>query len=193
MDFHVGIRGKDFSMLCCDTRAVQQIITIKNDEEKLVPVDTHKLFAISGEAGDRVHFAEYVIANTKLYALRHGQQLSTHAVAHFTRQQLAQALRKAPYHTNLLLAGYDEGAGASLYWLDYLATMHKMNICGTGYGSYFALSLFDKMWHPDLTQDDAFEMMKQGVAEVRRRLVVAPEKFQVKVVTSAGIQDLGFI
>ena len=39
-----------------------------------------------------------------------------------------------PYQTNLLVAGYDEDAGAELYWLDYLATMHKMNIAGTGYG-----------------------------------------------------------
>lgn len=33
------------------------------DEDKLVPVDSHKLFAISGEAGDRVNFSEYIIAN----------------------------------------------------------------------------------------------------------------------------------
>ena len=39
-----------------------------------------------------------------------------------------------PYQTNLLLAGYDEGHGPSLYWMDYLATMHQMNIAGTGYG-----------------------------------------------------------
>lgn len=81
-------------MLCCDSAAVQQIITIKNDEEKLVPVDEHKLFSLSGEAGDRVHFSEFIIANVKLYALRNGQSLSTHAVAHFTRKELATAIRQ---------------------------------------------------------------------------------------------------
>lgn len=35
------------------------------DEDKLVPVDSHKLFAISGEAGDRVNFSEYIIANVR--------------------------------------------------------------------------------------------------------------------------------
>ena len=40
-----------------------------------------------------------------------------------------------PYQTNLLIAGFDEGAGPSLYWMDYLATMHSMNIAGTGYGN----------------------------------------------------------
>lgn len=100
---------------------------------------------------------------------------------------------QAPFQTNLLLAGYDEGLGASLYWLDYLGTMHRMNIGGTGYGSYFALALFDKLWHPAVTQGDALDMMRKGVAEVRKRLVVAPEKYHVKVVTAEGIQDLGFL
>ena len=40
-----------------------------------------------------------------------------------------------PYQTNLLLAGFDEGAGPSLYWMDYLATMHQMTIAGSGYGA----------------------------------------------------------
>ena len=48
---------------------------------------------------------------------------------------LAGASQK-PYQTNLLLAGYDQGQGPSLYWMDYLATMHKMNIAGTGYGAF---------------------------------------------------------
>lgn len=41
---------------------------------------------------------------------------------------------QSPYHCNLLLAGWDEQAGASLYWMDYLATLNKINTGGTGYG-----------------------------------------------------------
>ena len=40
-----------------------------------------------------------------------------------------------PYQTNLLIAGHDKGKGPSLFWCDYLATMHKMNVAGTGYGA----------------------------------------------------------
>lgn len=100
---------------------------------------------------------------------------------------------QGPFATNLLLGGYDEGAGSSLYWLDYLGAMHKMNICGHGYGSYFALALFDKLWRPDVTKDQALDMMRKGVAEVRKRLTVSPQSFQVKVVTADGIEDLGMI
>ena len=41
---------------------------------------------------------------------------------------------QSPYHCNLMLAGYDQTAGPSLYWLDYLATLNKINTGGTGYG-----------------------------------------------------------
>ena len=50
------------------------------------------------------------------------------------RAALPNPAPQSPYHCNLLVAGYDKGVGASLYWLDYLATLHKVNTGGTGYG-----------------------------------------------------------
>lgn len=86
-------QGKDFVMVCSDTQAAQSVISIKHDEDKIVPIDSHKMFGIAGEAGDRVNFSEYVIANVKLYAMRNSTELSTSSVAHFTRGELAKALR----------------------------------------------------------------------------------------------------
>ena len=62
------------------------------------------------------------------------------------------APKQKMYQTNLLIAGWDEKTGPSLFWLDYLATMHAMNVAGTGYGALcpfhnrapmYALSLLD--------------------------------------------------
>ncbi len=98
----MGVRGKDFVMVCTDLSAVHSIITIKQDEDKIVPIDSHKVFCIAGEAGDRVQFSEYIIANVKLYALRNSTELSTKSVAHYARGELAVALRKVrvwyPFH-----------------------------------------------------------------------------------------------
>lgn len=94
MDFFMGIKGRDFVLVCTDTSAVHSIITIKQDEDKIVPVDSHKVFCIAGEAGDRVQFSEYIIANIKLYALRNSTSLSTKSVANYARGELATALRK---------------------------------------------------------------------------------------------------
>jgi 20S proteasome subunit beta 4 len=94
MDFFMGIKGKDFVLVCTDTSAVHSIITIKQDEDKIIPVDSHKVFCVAGEAGDRVQFSEYIIANIKLYSLRNSTSLSTRSVANYARGELATALRK---------------------------------------------------------------------------------------------------
>ncbi len=58
--------------------------------------------------------------------------------------------------------------------------------CATG--SYFVLSMFDKLWHPDVTEAEALDMMLQGIAEVKQRLVVAPTNFVIKVIDKNGIR-----
>lgn len=191
MEYVMGIKGKDFAMVCTSATAVQQIVTMKHDEDKILPLDTHTLLATSGEPGDRVQFSEFVAANARLYALRNGTKLSTKAIANFSRGELATALRKGPKSTNLLVAGWDEGKGASLYFLDYLATMHSMNVAGYGYGSWFVLSMYDRMWHSDLTEQEALEMIKLGIEEVKRRLVVSSPAYTVKIVDKNGIRTLG--
>ena len=50
--------------------------------------------------------------------------------------------------------------------------MGKQNMCplpeiGCAHaGSYFVLSMLDRLWHPDLTQDEALELMEKGIEEV---------------------------
>ena len=184
----MGAKGRDFVMVCCDTSAVQQIITIKEDEDKILPIDRHRVMALAGEPGDRVNFANFIIANVRLYALRNATELSTHAIANFTRMELAAALRRTPYMANLLIAGYDEKTGPALFWLDYLATMHKTTFSGTGYGSYFALSMFDRYWKADITEAEALEVMERAIHEVKKRLVVAPTHYVIKIIDKNGIR-----
>ncbi|KAK9811836.1 hypothetical protein WJX72_010995 [[Myrmecia] bisecta] len=190
MEYLMGMRCNDFVMLACDTTAVQQIITIKHDEDKLIPIDSHKLMGVAGEPGDRVQFSEFILANIRLYAARNNRELSTSATAHFTRGELATALRKRPYMANLLIAGFDKAGGPSLYWMDYLATMHKMNIAGTGYGSYFVLSMFDKLWRKDLNESEALDLMLKGIDEVKKRLVVAPPSYVIKIIDANGTRTI---
>lgn len=57
-------------------------------------------------------------------------------------------------------------------------------------GSYFTLSMFDRMWHPDLTEPEALDMMEKGIEEVKKRLVVAPAHYIIKVVDKDGIRTV---
>ena len=41
---------------------------------------------------------------------------------------------KGMKQVDMLLCGFDEGKGGSLYFIDYLASMQKLNVAGHGYG-----------------------------------------------------------
>ena len=187
MDVIFGFVGDKFAVVVSDTMAVQQIIINKDDEDKTLQLDSHKLLAMSGPKGDCVYFGEYILANLKLYELRNGTKLSTHAATSYVRNTLAESLRSGPYQVNLLMAGYDASEDeASLYFMDYMASTQKVNSGGHGYGGMFCLSLFDKHWKPRMSREDASDLIDKCIAEVRTRLVTAPTKYHVKIVDKDG-------
>mmetsp|Transcript_777 Transcript_777/g.1634 ORF Transcript_777/g.1634 Transcript_777/m.1634 type:complete len:195 (-) Transcript_777:295-879(-) len=182
-----AIQGADFVLMGADTSANQSIIRMKIGEDKMLEASSHMIMGATGDGGDRVQFTEFVQANMQLYKYRNGIALSTHAAANFIRGELATALRKGPYNCNLLVAGYDNDK-PSLYYIDYLSCLHKMHCSGHGYGAIFMYSLFDKWWKPNMTLDEAKELAKMCLAEVKARLVVAPPEFKFKVVDKDGVR-----
>ena len=190
MDSQFAFVGSNFVVVCADTTSVQQIIVQKSDEDKILQLDKRKLFALSGPKGDVSNFGEFVKCNLNLYRLKNGRSLSTSAAAYWTRNELAKALRSGPYQVNGLFAGYDDQSGPELYFLDYLATMHKVNSSGHGYGGMFSLSLFDKHWVPNMSRAQAMDLVDLCVGEVCERLVTAPTDYLVKIVDKNGCETI---
>ncbi|AEE83501.1 putative proteasome endopeptidase complex [Arabidopsis thaliana] len=208
MECVFGLVGNGFAIVAADTSAVHSILLHKNKEDKIMTLDSHKLVAASGEPGDRVQFTEYVQKNVSLYQFRNGIPLSTAAAANFTRGELATALRKEfcatfqgysdfcvlmnPYSVNILMAGYDKEAGASLYYIDYIATLHKVDKGAFGYGSYFSLSTMDRHYRSDMSVEEAIELVDKCILEIRSRLVIAPPNFVIKIVDKDGAREYGW-
>ena len=54
MDVLFAFTGDKFAVVVSDTSSVQQIIVQKDDMEKIMDLDSHKLMALSGPKGLRV-------------------------------------------------------------------------------------------------------------------------------------------
>jgi 20S proteasome subunit beta 4 len=132
-----------------------------------------------------VHFTEYVQRNLKLYKFRNNLTLGTHATANFVRGELADALRSSPYQVNLLLGGVDE-EGPALYFLDYLASMDKLEYAAHGYCAYFCLSILDKYYKKDLTLEQGIDIIEKCITELRARFIINSPDFVIKVVDKNG-------
>merc|ERR1712122_77929 len=131
MECVIGIVGKDFVLLASDTNCAHSIVVMKQDDDKMYKINQRGAMLVTGEAGDKVQFAEYIQRNLQLYKMVNGFELSTNAAANYTRRELATSLRsRKPYNVNMLIAGYDddddENKGPSLYFMDYLSALVKL-------------------------------------------------------------------
>lgn len=192
MDSLITFVGDNYVMSAADLTTSQgSIIIMKDDHDKIMNLDSHKLLSASGAIGDVAQFTEYIQKNITLTSLRTGVAMSTRAVAHYTRKELAESLRKSPYQVNLILGGWDKEEGGSCYWIDYLGTLHKVNFIADGYAQYFVLSTMDRFWRKGMGLVDGLELMKKCIDEVRGRLVTTKPEFVVKVVDKDGVRRLG--
>jgi len=189
-DSLIGFVGLDYVLLIADTAQARGILTLKHNEDKIFSLDSHKLIAHAGPAGDRDNFAHYIQKNLSLYKYRTGTPLNTEAAANFTRHELSTALRRDPYQVNLLLGGFDEKEGASMYYLDYLGSMHKMPFGAHGMASKFVLGLFDRYYKEGLSLEDGIKLADLAIAEVQKRFLISQPTFIIKVITKDGIKVL---
>uniref|UniRef100_A0A7N1A606 Proteasome subunit beta type 2 n=1 Tax=Kalanchoe fedtschenkoi TaxID=63787 RepID=A0A7N1A606_KALFE len=87
------------------------------------------------------------------------------------------------------MAGYDKDIGPSMYYIDYIATMHKLDKGAFGYGSYFSLAMMDRHFKSNMTLEEAVDLADKCILEIRSRLVVAPPNFVIKIVDKDGARE----
>lgn len=98
-----------------------------------------------------------------------------------------------PFQVNILLAGYDatgDKQGSHLYYMDYLGSLHPVNIGAQGYASNFTYSILDRYWHEDITMDDGKEILRKCINELHQRFLINLPEFLVKVITKDGIKEV---
>ncbi|XP_029977219.1 proteasome subunit beta type-2 [Salarias fasciatus] len=191
MEYLIGIQGPDFVLVAADNVAASSIIQMKHDYDKMFKLSEKILMLCVGEAGDTVQFAEYIQKNVQLYKMRNGYELSPAAAANFTRKNLADYLRsRTPYHVNLLLAGFDDADGPGLYYMDYLSSLAKAPFAAHGYGAFLTLSILDRYYRPDLTRDEAADLLKKCIEELNKRFILNLHSFTVRLIDKEGIHDL---
>merc|ERR1712025_58467 len=168
------------------------IMVMKSDQNKFFNLSDRLVMAVSGESGDTNQFAEYIAKNIQLYKMRNGYELSPSAAANFTRRNLADYLRsRTPFQVNLLMAGFDnESEECELYTLDYLASMVKAPFAAHGYGGFFTTAIMDRDYRKDMSQDEAYDLLKACVREVQKRLIINLPNFQVQTISKEGIKNL---
>eukprot|EP00161_Ancyromonas_sigmoides_P021497 TRINITY_DN636_c0_g1_i8.p1 TRINITY_DN636_c0_g1~~TRINITY_DN636_c0_g1_i8.p1 ORF type:complete len:230 (-),score=48.90 TRINITY_DN636_c0_g1_i8:242-841(-) len=187
METLIGLVGKDYVAIAADTHVLHSVVVMHSEYDKIVPVDANKAIGVVGPQGDAAQFTDFLQKNLHLHTMRGDRPMSVHAAASWTRGRLAEALRRGPYQCNMLLGGVDD-KGPGLYYIDYMASMHKMPFAAHGYASFFVLSTLDKLYRPDMPLEEGLAVLEKCINVVRGRFLVNAPNYQIKVITATGIE-----
>ena len=190
MNSAFGFIGKNFALLVSDIIASKSLVNQKNDIDKIVEIGNKKMLIISGNSGDISNFVDFVQKTIQLYALKTGYSLSTHSVANFLKRELSQSFRKGALTINLIIAGYDELVGISLYYLDYTGNLQRMNHCVQGYASLFISSILNRNYNPVLEIEDAVILLLKCILVLKKRFIINHSNFIVKIIDKKGSRVL---
>ena len=190
MNSAFGFMGKNFALLVSDVIASKSLVNQKNDMDKIVEIGNKKMLIISGNSGDISNFVDFVQKTIQLYALKTGYSLSTHSVANFLKRELSQSFRKGALTINLIIAGYDELVGISLYYLDYTGNLQRMNHCVQGYASLFISSILNRNHSPLLEIEDAVILLLKCILVLKKRFIINHSNFIVKIIDKKGSRVL---
>lgn len=197
MDIILGIKLNDSVLFATSKAATRGISVLKASDDKTKNLGEHTAIAYTGESGDTVQFAEYITANLKLYAIRQNYELSPNAMASFIRKELATSIRsRKPFAVNLLLGGVDVNKKdskpeTSLHWIDYLGTHVELPYAAHGYAAFYALSLLDRHYKPDLTEEEGIKLLQLCDKELSTRMPIDYKGLSIKVINSQGVHELG--
>jgi 20S proteasome subunit beta 4 len=172
-DAIIGFTGADYAIIATDRNAGRSIMVFHQEADKIMELDSHKLLGVGGDPADCVQEPEHFQKNIALNYYRHNVPMSTHAVANYIRGEKSAKLRKGMAVVDMLLAGYDTDAGPSLYFIDYLASMQKLDKGAHGYCGFFVNSLLDAHWKPGMTLEEGLQLMVLCTAEMQRRFSIS--------------------
>ena len=181
----VGITCKDGVVFASERRASMGNLVAHKVAEKIFKIDNHIAATIAGSVAGAQGLMKIISAETALYRLRNGKDISIEAAASVS----SNILRSSPAYVQTLIGGVDD-TGASIYSLDAAGGMIKDTFISTGSGSTFAYGVLEDRFHEDITVEEAKELAIRAIKAATERDTYSGNGFLVAEVTKDGFKML---
>ncbi|ABW98254.1 prsB4 (nucleomorph) [Hemiselmis andersenii] len=193
MDTIISLNGKGFGICAIDTLSFKSFLITKTNLNKYIEIGKNKFLAVSGYPGDVIQFTDFLQKTIQLYTLKTGLTLSTRSVANCIRKELSDCLRKNPININLTLIGFDKIYGSSLYFIDYLGSLQRMDFCVQGHSSLILSSFLDRYYKQKMNLQEAIEIIKRCANIIKKRFLIPQTKLLLNIVDEKGCRCLGIV
>lgn len=191
----VGLIFKDGVVLATEMRATMGNLIVSKRAKKIYKITPRIAMTTAGGVGDAQQLVRIMQVECSLYEMRRGKTMSVGAASTLLSNYLNQN-RYYPYYVQLLMGGFDDD-GPSVYSVDALGGVSKEEeIVATGSGSPIAYGLLEDQYRPDMSEEEAKDLVVRAVRSATRRdsgsggdimvVVVTKDKYDESIV--GGLQ-----
>lgn len=172
-------------LMAVDSRASMGSYIGSNTVKKVVTLSKYMLGTIAGGAADCSYWQRNLSYQCKMHELREGRRITTAAASKLLSNTI-YGYRGRGLSMGIMIGGFDENKGPSLYYLDDDGTRLQGNLFSVGSGGTYAYGVVDRGYRPDLTEDEAIQLGKRAIFHATHRDAYSGGIINVFVITKDG-------
>ena len=180
----VGIDAGDAVVLATDMRASLGSMVSSKDVQKVEQVHPHGALTIAGSVSAAQNLIETLRAESNLFEVRRGKEMSMQALSTLTGNLLRSG---AFYIVSPILGGVDS-EGSHVYSIDALGGTTEEDYAVSGSGSQFALGVLEQEYDQDLGVDAAKTVATKAIKSATERDTASGNGINIAVVTDDGVE-----
>jgi len=155
-------------LLAVDSRASMGSYIGSGTVKKVIEINRYLLGTMAGGAADCSFWERNLALQTRLYELREGRRMTVAAASKLLANTVFN-YKGYGLSMGTMIAGWDEGKGPALFYVDSEGTRLKGDKFSVGSGSTYAYGVLDSGYRRDLTLQEAIELGKRAIFHATHR------------------------
>ncbi|KAJ1660257.1 Proteasome subunit beta type-1 [Coemansia sp. RSA 1694] len=156
--------------------------------DKLTKVHEQIYCCRSGSAADTQAVADIVKYHLELYTAQHGEAPTVKVAASLFQEICYQ--NKNNLSAGIIIAGWDERDGASVYEIPLGGSIHRQTFAIGGSGSTYIYGYCDKVFRAGMSRDQCVEFVKNSVSLAMSRDGSSGGVVRLAVITKDNVERI---
>ncbi|KAJ1966236.1 Proteasome subunit beta type-1 [Dipsacomyces acuminosporus] len=184
----MAVEFADGVVIGADSRTTTGPYIANRVTDKLTKVHDRIYCCRSGSAADTQAVADIVQYHLQLYTAQHGEAPTVKVAASLFQEICYQ--NKNQLLAGIIVAGWDERDGPSVYNVPLGGSLHRETYSIGGSGSSYIYGYCDKVFRPGMAKDECIEFVKNSVSLAMSRDGSSGGVVRLAVITKDGVERL---
>lgn len=168
-----------------DRRITAGNYIMAKDYQKISPIAKNMVLTVSGVVSDVQLVSKYIRSEMKLKTIRSGRDATLKEAANLLSAWCYSMLRSSYAIGHYLLGGYDkEGCLYDISPDGALKEYHEFAVSGSG--SVFAMGVFETLYKPGLSEDEAVALVTKALNAAMQRDSASGNGYDIYVIKKDG-------